>query len=269
MRHEPGGHVVPLVGLVHGGGGCVRFCPMAEGDIRHGARSLLEVAGLQSKLPSHADRQGEPLPCGDPVDPQVQVFGRRLFRVGPGAVGVAFRGRVVYMPPPPRWGGPRWLVVRLASGVGDGLYMRSAPLGAVPGRCVRGLVRPPACSHVPVIRGSGVFSVVWRDTVRGVPPVWSSCGSGWPRRAAGVGSVWGALLQDSMKASKESSSRVCPPGDVPLSAAGLGMSGVVARALDSACAGGGPRVGASPDAASPGAPASLRCAGAVDGAVPA
>ena len=69
MRHEPGGHVVPLAGVVHGGGGCMRFRPIAEGDVCHGAGSLLEVAGLRSKQPSDADREGEPLPCGDPVDP--------------------------------------------------------------------------------------------------------------------------------------------------------------------------------------------------------
>ena len=69
MRHEPRGNVVPLVGVVHGGAGCVRFRPMAEGDVRHGAGSNLEVAGLRSKQPSDADRQGQPLPSGDPVDP--------------------------------------------------------------------------------------------------------------------------------------------------------------------------------------------------------
>ena len=51
-----------------------------------------------------------------------------------------------------------------------------------------------------------------------------------------LGRSWGALLQDSMKAWKESSSRVCPSGDVPLWAARLGMWGVVARASDSAWA---------------------------------
>ena len=69
MRHEPGGHVVPLAGVVNGGRGCVRFRTMAEGDVRHGPCSLLEVAALQSKQPSDAGRQGEPLSCGDPVDP--------------------------------------------------------------------------------------------------------------------------------------------------------------------------------------------------------
>ena len=43
MRHEPGSHVVPLAGVVHGGGGCVPFRPMAGGDVRRGASSLLEV----------------------------------------------------------------------------------------------------------------------------------------------------------------------------------------------------------------------------------
>ena len=43
MRHELAGHVVPLAGVVHGGGGCIWFCPRAEGDIRHIAGSILEV----------------------------------------------------------------------------------------------------------------------------------------------------------------------------------------------------------------------------------
>ena len=62
------------------------------------------------------------------------------------------------MPPPPGWGGPRWLVGRLASGVGARLHTRSGPLGAVPGRFVRGLVRCPACGCVPVISGGGVYN---------------------------------------------------------------------------------------------------------------
>ena len=104
MRHEPGGHVVPLAGVVHGGGAGVRCCPMAEGEICHGAGSILEVA--RSKQPSDADSQNKPLPCGDPDDPQVQVLGRRLFRVGVGAGGVAFRARVGQMPLLRGWGGP-------------------------------------------------------------------------------------------------------------------------------------------------------------------
>ena len=44
MRHEPRGHVVPLAEVVHKGGACVRFCPMAEGYVRHRASSILEVA---------------------------------------------------------------------------------------------------------------------------------------------------------------------------------------------------------------------------------
>ena len=51
-----------------------------------------------------------------------------------------------------------------------------------------------------------------------------------------------------MKASKESSSRLCPPGDVSVSAARWGVSGVVSRAWDFARAPGGPRGGASPGA---------------------
>ena len=44
MSHEPVAHVVPLAAVVHGGGGCLLVRPMAEGDVRHGAGSLLEVA---------------------------------------------------------------------------------------------------------------------------------------------------------------------------------------------------------------------------------
>ena len=63
------------------------------------------------------------------------------------------------MPPPPRWGGHRSLVGRLVSGVGARFNMCSAPLGAVPGLFVWGLVRCPACGRVPVIRGGSVFSL--------------------------------------------------------------------------------------------------------------
>ena len=43
MCHEPDGHVVPLAGVVHGGGLCVRCSLMAEGNVCHGAGSILEV----------------------------------------------------------------------------------------------------------------------------------------------------------------------------------------------------------------------------------
>ena len=49
-----------------------------------------------------------------------------------------------------------------------------------------------------------------------------------------------------MKASKESSSRLCPLGDVPPSSARWGVSGVVSRASDPALASGGSRSSASP-----------------------
>ena len=55
-------------------------------------------------------------------------------------------------------------------------------------------------------------------------------------------------MQDSRKASKESSSRLCPLGDVSLPAARWGVSGVVSRASDVARASGGPRCGAPPGA---------------------
>ena len=44
MPNEPGGHVVPLAEVVHGGGGCVQCCLMAEGDVRPCGNSILEVA---------------------------------------------------------------------------------------------------------------------------------------------------------------------------------------------------------------------------------
>ena len=53
-------------------------------------------------------------------------------------------------------------------------------------------------------------------------------------------------MQDSMKASKESSSRLCPLGDVSLPAARWGVSGVVSRGSDFARVAGGPRGGAFP-----------------------
>ena len=68
MRHEPGGHIVPLAGVVHGGGGRVPR-PMAEGDVCRGAGSLREVAGPQSKQLPDADCQGKLLLCSEPVDP--------------------------------------------------------------------------------------------------------------------------------------------------------------------------------------------------------
>ena len=49
-----------------------------------------------------------------------------------------------------------------------------------------------------------------------------------------------------MKASKESSSRLCPLGDVPPSSAHWGVSGVVSLASDPALVSGGSRGSASP-----------------------
>ena len=68
MRHEPGGHKVPLAGVVHGGWGRVPRT-MAESDICHGAGFLREVAGPRSKQPSDADCQGKLLLWGEPADP--------------------------------------------------------------------------------------------------------------------------------------------------------------------------------------------------------
>ena len=69
MRLEPGGHIAPLTGVVHGGGGRVP-CPMTKRDVCHGACSLREVAGPRRKYPSYADRQFKLLPCDKPGDPE-------------------------------------------------------------------------------------------------------------------------------------------------------------------------------------------------------
>ena len=55
-------------------------------------------------------------------------------------------------------------------------------------------------------------------------------------------------MQDSMKAYKEWSSRLCPLNDVSLPAARWGLSGVVSRVSDVAGVSGGCRGGASPHA---------------------
>ena len=102
MRHEPIGHIVPLAGVFHGGGGRLPRL-MAEGDVCHGADPLPEVSGPRSKQPSDADRQGKQLLRGEPVDAHAQVLGRRLFCVVAGAAGVAFQACVVQMRPPPGW----------------------------------------------------------------------------------------------------------------------------------------------------------------------
>ena len=66
--------------------------------------------------------------------------------------------------------------------------------------------------------------------------VWSPRGSGWLRGAVGARSFSGALLQDAMKACRESSTRVCPPGDGPRLVERFGVTRVVARVSDSAWA---------------------------------
>ena len=129
--------------------------PMAERDVCHSAGSLSEGAGLRSKQPSDADRQGELLPCVEPVDPHAQVLGRLLFRVVAGVVGVVFQACVVQMPPPPGRGGPRWLAGRLASSGGARLHAPPASWGAA---LVWGLVRCAACGRGPVIRGGSMLS---------------------------------------------------------------------------------------------------------------
>ena len=155
MRNEPGGYIVPLAGVVHGGVGRVPRL-MAEGDVCHGAGSLSKVAGPQSKQPSDADRHGELLPCAEPVDPHAQVLGRRLLPVVAGLAGVALQACVVQMPPPPGRGGPRWLAGRLASGVGARLYARPASWGAA---LIWGLLRCSARGRGPIIRGGSMLSL--------------------------------------------------------------------------------------------------------------
>ena len=55
-------------------------------------------------------------------------------------------------------------------------------------------------------------------------------------------------MQDSMKASKESSSQLCLLGDISLPVGRCGVFGVVSRASAFARVSGGPRGGASPSA---------------------
>ena len=148
MRHEPGGNIVPLAGLVHGGGGRVPR-PMAKGDVCHGGGSLREVAGPRGKQPSDADCQGELLPCGKPGDPEAQVSGRRLFRLFAGAVNVALQACVVQVLPPPGRGGPRRRASRLASGVGGRFHARTLSW-------VRGPVRRAARGRMPLTRSGNL-----------------------------------------------------------------------------------------------------------------
>ena len=150
MRHEPGGHIVPLVGVVHGGGGLVPR-PMAKGDVRHGAGSLREVAGPRRKQPSYADCQGEPLPRGKPGDPEAQVLGCPLLRLFAGVAGVALQACVVQVPPPPGRRGARRRADWLASGVGGRFHARTLSRGAA---LVRGPVRRTARGR-PLLTRSG------------------------------------------------------------------------------------------------------------------
>ena len=146
MRHEPGGHIVPLAGVVHGGSGRVRR-PMAKGDVCHGAGPLHEVAGPRGRQPSDSDCQGELPPCSKPGNPEAQVSGRRLFRLFTRAVGVALRACVVQVPPPPGRGSPRQRADRLASGVGGPFQTRTLFWGAA---LLRGPVRRAARGRMPL-----------------------------------------------------------------------------------------------------------------------
>ena len=146
MRHEPGGHIVPLAGVVHGGGGRVPR-PMAKRDVRHGAGSLCEVAGPRRKHPLYADSQGELLPCDKPGDPEAQVLGRRVLCLFAGVAGVALQACVVQVPPLPGRGGPRRWADRFASGVGGRFQARTLSWGAA---LVRGPVRRAARGRLPL-----------------------------------------------------------------------------------------------------------------------
>ena len=192
MRHEPGGHIVPLAGVVHGGGGRV-LRPMAKRDVCHGAGSLCEVAGPRGKEPSYADCQGELLPCGKPRDPEAQVLGRRLLCLFAGVAGVAHHPCVVQVPPPPRRGGPRRRADRFVSGVGGRFHARTLSWGAA---LVRGPVRRAARGRLPLTHSGnlpqgGVIRLrcACLDAVRGVYSAWLRRGSGWMRGAAGAGTV--------------------------------------------------------------------------------
>ena len=130
MRHEPSGHIVPLAGVVHGGGGRVPR-PMAKCDVCHGADSL----------------------CGKPGDPEAQVLGRRLFRLFAGAVGVALQACAVQVPPPPGRGSPRQQVEGLASGVGCRFHARTLSWVAA---LVHGPVHRAARGRLPLTRSGNL-----------------------------------------------------------------------------------------------------------------
>ena len=148
MRHELGGHIVPLAGVVHGGGGRVPRL-MAKCDVCHGAGSLGEDVGPRGNQPSDADCQGKLLSCGKPGDPEAQVSGRRLFSLFAGAVCVALQACVVQVPPPPGRGGPWRRAKRLASGVGGRFHARTFSWGAA---LIRGPVRRAARGRMPPTR---------------------------------------------------------------------------------------------------------------------
>ena len=152
MRHEPGGHIAPLAGVVHGGGGRVP-CPMAKRDVCHGACSLREVAGPRRKHPSYADCQFELLPCGKPGDPEAQVLGRFLLRLFAGVAGVALQACVVQVPPPPGRGGPRRRGNRLTRGVGGRFHARALTRGVA---LARSPVRRAARGRLPLARSGNL-----------------------------------------------------------------------------------------------------------------
>ena len=152
MRHEPGRHIVPLAGVVHGGGELVPR-PMAKRDVCHGACSLREVAGRRRKHPSYADYQVELLPCGKPGDPEAQVLGRLLLCLFAGVAGVALQACVVQVPPPPGRGGPRRRADRLTSGVSGRFQVRALSWGVA---LARSPVRHAARGCLPLARSGNL-----------------------------------------------------------------------------------------------------------------
>ena len=174
-----------------------------------------------------------------------------MFRFDAGAAGVALQACVVQVSPPSGRGGPERWTGRLASGVSACFHARATSWGAA---LIRGLVRCSAPDRMPFTRSGNVPGapqggvIALEVCLRGVSSAWSRRGSGWTRGAAGVGTVWGSPMQDSMKASKESLSRLCPLCDVSLPAARWGVSSVASLVSDIARVSGGSRGGASPGA---------------------
>ena len=180
-------------------------------------------------------------------------MGRFLLCLLAGLAGVTLQACIVQVSPPPGLGGPRQWGDRLTRGVGGRFYARALTWGIA---LVRSPVRRAARGRLPLARSGnlpqgGVVALEVRLSwhVRGLSSAWTRCGSGWTRGISGAGTAPGSSLQESMKASKESSSQLCPLGDVPPSSARWGVSRVVSRASDPALVSGGSRGSVSARAA--------------------